>query len=299
MLKEIWVMNPKGDILEMPLADPAESGMIIKDVKGIGPGDAVINMTEISTNDGSIYNSARLTDRDINLTIEFYPEKYSIETIRHRTYSYFPLKGYVSLLFVTDTRLVMASGYVEKNEPVIFTQNEYTSITIRCPDPYFYSAEDEGETSFSSVVSQFEFPFSNESLEDNLISMGEIVQDTDQYIEYQGDGETGITIEIDAYGSVGNIEIYNVDTHESMSIAVNKIPNGFGSGDKIIITTVTGHKSVRLLRSGAYINILNALDRDCDWLKLNYGVNHYAYSVASGGEHVNFTITYRTLYEGV
>lgn len=299
MLREVQVANPRGDVLVMPLADPVESGIVVKEVTGIGPGDAYINTTAISTNDGTIFNSARLQERSIRLTLEFWPERYDIETIRHRIYAYFPLKGLVSLLFVTDSRSVVASGYVESNDVHVFSEREYADITVRCPDPYFYSADEEGDTSFSSVVSEFEFPFSNESLEDNLISFGEIVLDTDQYLEYRGDGDTGITITIDAIGTVEDLAVYNVDTRETMAIDTSKISNGFISGDRIVINTRRGHKSIRLLRNGKYTNILNALDRDAEWFQLSYGVNHFAYTASSGIDHLRFSISYRTLYEGV
>ena len=149
----------------------------------------------------------------------------------------------------------------------------------------------------------FEFPFSNESLDESLLEFGEIQQMTEQVIEYYGDAEIGVTIYINAIGTVGDITIYNTGTRELMTIDVSKIEDltGYGiiAGDEIIINTMRGHKSIRLLRGGEYINILNALDKDADWFQLAHGENVFAYTAESGTSNLQFRIVNRTIFEGV
>ena len=84
--------------------------------------------------DGSIFASARATERNIVLTLILLPIP-SIESVRQKTYSFFPIKKAVTLLVETDNRLVETTGYVESNEPNIFSQQESTQISIICPDP--------------------------------------------------------------------------------------------------------------------------------------------------------------------
>ena len=261
-------------------------------------------MTEISTNDGSLYNSARVNSRNIvmSLKLMFNPQ---IEDARHETYKYFPIKKRVRLLIETDNRICETYGYVESNEPNIFSSNETTQISIVCPDPYFYSAGPDGinTTIFYGVLPLFEFPFSNESLTEKLIEFGEIKNETEQTVYYSGDAEIGVLITIHAIGNVSDITIYNTGTREEMHIDAEKIKQITGSGiiagDEIIISTVKGDKSITLLRDGIYKNILNCLDKDADWFHLSKGDNIFAYVVKEGIVNVQFKIENRTAFEGV
>lgn len=301
MIKSVTVTNYLGYSIKLELARPELSGFVIKSITGIGPGDADINTTEISTNDGSIFNSAKLPERDIELNIK-YLWKDTIEEARHLSYKYFPLKKKVTLLFETDNRIAEIDGYVKKNEPNIFNKSETTDIIIVCPDPFFYSAET-NSTVFSGVEPMFEFPFSNESLTESLLEMSVIQNFTEKTIMYEGDAEIGVTITIHAMGEATNLTIYNTGTREVMRIDTNKIAQLTGSGiiagDDIIICTVENHKRVTLIRGGVSTNILNSLDRSSDWFKLTKGENVFAYVAETGGTNLTFTIENRILYEGV
>ena len=71
MIKAITVTNYLGDSIRLDLARPEESGFAVKSITGLGPGKADINTTEISTNDGSLFNSSRLSSRNIVITLGF------------------------------------------------------------------------------------------------------------------------------------------------------------------------------------------------------------------------------------
>lgn len=273
-------------------------------ISGLGPSKADINTTEISTNDGSLYNSARVNSRNIvmSLKLMFNPQ---IEDTRHDSYKYFPIKKKVTLLIETDNRICETYGYVESNEPDIFSSDETTQISIVCPDPYFYSAGPDGTntTIFYGVEPLFEFAFSNESLTESLIEFGEIKNETEQTVYYSGDAEIGVVITIHAIGNVRNITIYNTGTREVMRIDTDKLKqltgSGMVAGDEIIISTIKGDKSITLLRNGIYTNILNCLDKDSDWFQLSKGDNIFAYVVEEGTTNVQFKIENRTAFEGV
>ncbi|MCQ4834033.1 phage tail family protein [[Clostridium] symbiosum] len=304
MIRAITVTNYLGESKRFELACPEESGFVVQSISGLGPSKADINMTEISTNDGSLYNSARVNSRNIvmSLKLMFNPQ---IEDARHESYKYFPIKKKVRLLIETDNRICETYGYVESNEPNIFSSNESTQISIVCPDPYFYSAGPDGinTTIFYGVLPLFEFPFSNESLTEKLIEFGEIKNETEQTVYYSGDAEIGVLITIHAIGNVSDITIYNTGTREEMHIDTEKIKQITGSGiiagDEIIISTVKGDKSITLLRDGIYKNILNCLDKDSDWFHLSKGDNIFAYVVKEGMVNVQFKIENRTAFEGV
>lgn len=305
MIKSVTITNHLGESIKIVLSEAnPEHGMIIKKIDGLGPAKANINMTDLATNDGSLYNSSRLNARNITMQI-LLTEAPDIETSRQRTYKYFPIKKPVEFLIELDHRIAKTTGYVESNEPDIFSKEEEISISLICDDPYFYSAGKDGVTSttFYDVEPLFEFVFENESLGENLIEFGEIRNETLKTLYYEGDAEIGIIMTIHAVGAIRNITIYNIDTREHMMIDTDKIEKitgqGLIAGDSVIISTVRGKKSVTLLRDGYYTNVLNSLSRDSDWLQLTKGGNTFAFVCEEGSENLELTIENQIIYEGV
>lgn len=301
MIKSISLTNYLGDTLSMVLSEPEKSGFVITEIDGLGPVKADIHTTDIATSDGSIFNSARLTDRNIVLKVRFLA-KNSIEDTRQLSYKYFPIKTKVTFGIITDNREALIEGYVESNEPDIFSDEESAQISIVCPSPYFYSAEI-NNTLFSGVEAAFEFPFENDSLTEKVIEFGTIENKTERSVWYDGDAEVGVTMTIHALGSASNVTIYNVITRESMTIDTDKLAalTGYGiiASDDIIISTVKGYKSIKLLRGGIETNILNCLDKDADWFQLSKGDNIFTYIAESGGSNLQFKIANQILYEGI
>lgn len=307
MIYSIVVTNYLGDRIKLELGKPDVSGFLIKSITGLGPAKANVNTTEVSTNDGSLFNSARLSQRNVVLDMVFINTIYgeSIEDLRQKSYKYFPLKKSVELTIETDNRYVKTTGYVESNEPNIFSYQEGTQISIICPDPYFYSAGEDGNnvTNFYSIDPMFEFPFSNESLDEPLLVFGEIQIKTEGVITYYGDSEIGVMIYIHAIGPATNINIYNTETREVMRINTEKISSLTGKGivasDDIVINTAKGEKSITLIREGVSYNILNCLDKNTDWFTLAKGDNIFAFTADSGVTNLQFRVENKVIYEGV
>lgn len=304
MIRAITVTNYLGDSIKLDLARPEQSGFVVTSVTGLGSGKANINMTEVATNDGGLFNSSRLPSRNIVISLKYLWHD-SIEDARQLSYKYFPIKKKLTLLIETDNRQAEIDGYTETNEPTIFSKDEGSDISIVCPNPFFYSAGKDGinTTIFYGVEPLFEFPFSNESLYECLLEMGRIQNQTEKTIVYSGDAEIGVTIAIHAIGEARNITIYNTGTREIMRIDTDKLKAFTGSGiipgDEIIICTVKGQKSITLLRNGKTTNILNCLDKNADWFQLAKGDNIFAYTVEEGRANLQFRIENRIVYEGV
>lgn len=304
MIHSITVTNYLGDSIILELARPEQSGFIVKSVDGLGPAKGNVNTVEVSTNDGGVFNSARLNIRNPVLDLVFLETATeTIEDIRHKSYKYFPVKKKVKLLIKTDNRVSEIDGYVEHNEPAIFSNQEGCQISIICPYPYFYSAGESNITVFSGIEPLFEFPFGNESLVTNLLEMGEIQNSAEQVITYNGDAEIGVTIIIYAIGDASNVTIYNAGTREVMRIDTDKLAaltgEGIVAGDEITIKTTKGDKSITLLRGGVTTNILNCLDKNADWFQLVKGDNVFVYTAETGNSNLQFRIENRVIYEGV
>ena len=304
MIKSVTITNHLDESIKLDLFNPEESGFIIKNIEGLGPVKANINFKELATNDGAIDNSARLSSRNIVMSLQFM-ESPTIEETRLKSYKYFPIKRNIKFLIETDSRICETIGRVETNVPTIFSNAEGCQISILCPNPYFYSAGENGtnQTIFYGTEPLFEFPFSNESLTEDLIEFGSIENRTEGTIYYDGDAEIGITIQIHAVGEAEGLVIYNTKTREIMRINDDKLKSLMGSGiqagDEITITTSRGEKGIYMLRSGVTTNILNSLEKPIKWFQLSKGDNTVAYTASAGLTNLQFRIENKVIYEGV
>ena len=304
MIKSVTITNHLDESIKLDLFNPEESGFIIKSIEGLGPVKANINFKELATNDGAIDNSARLSSRNIVMSLQFM-ESPTIEETRLKSYKYFPIKRNIKFLIETDSRICETIGRVETNVPTIFSNAEGCQISILCSNPYFYSAGENGtnQTIFYGTEPLFEFPFSNESLTEDLIEFGSIENRTEGTIYYDGDAEIGITIQIHAVGEAEGLVIYNTKTREIMRINDDKLKSLMGSGiqagDEITITTSRGEKGIYMLRSGVTTNILNSLEKPIKWFQLSKGDNTFAYTASVGLTNLQFRIENKVIYEGV
>lgn len=300
MIKSVTVTNFLGERFKMVLTDPYESGMYIKSIDGLGPTKANINISDVSGVDGGEYNSARAETKNVVLSLGFL-EKPDIETMRHLSYRYFPLKKKLTLTIETDYRIASIDGYVESNEPDIFAEQEGCQVSVLCPKPYFYT--DDIVTVFTGVAQLFEFPFENNSLTTNEIVLSEIRDDIFKEIYYYGDVDTGIRAEIRFFGEATNIGIVNATTRERMTIDTNAIATITGAaptaGDEIILSTIKGDRYITLYRGGVFYNILNAVARGSAWPQLYRGSNVFTYTADSGMPNLEFRIFNNVLYEGI
>ena len=302
MIQSVTVINHLGESLKLDLAEPEKSGFIVKNITGLGPVKANINTSDICTADGSQFNSARKEKRNIVITLDFqlFP---SVEDARQLTYRYFPLKKNVTLIIETDNRTSCCSGYIESNEPEIFSQTEITQISIICPDPNLYSVIKTQKTRFSGLEPMFEFPFDNDSLTEPKIEFGYEDDGEPHLINYEGDTETGFTLTIHFLGYAKNVSLYNIHTREYIKINTDAIALITGSevakGDDIIIRTEHGRKSITLMRDGKYYNALSCLVRGSSWIQLKTGPNVFAFTVEEGKKNVQFIMENYIVYEGV
>lgn len=301
MIRSVTITNPQGKSLKLELTNPESSGLAIDSITGLGPSKVNIGSTELATMDGSIFASARAQERNIVFTLIMLPFP-SIEAARQKTYKFFPIKKPITISVETDNRHVETIGYVESNEPDIFSKQESTQISVICTDPFFYE-ETMNEMGFVGVQPVFEFEFENDSLTENLLEFGEIRLDTRADLDYEGDVDTGVLITIHAADTASDIMLYNTVTRESMHINTDKIRTitgkAFGQSDDILISTLKGSKYVRLLRDGVYTNIIAAVDKDSDWFQLTNGRNTFSFTAAEGEDKLLVTFSYRNAYGGV
>lgn len=325
MLKRVVITNYLGETMEYRIDGvQAEnpSGLIITNIDGLGPVKADINMTDLTTTDGGLFNSARLQKRNIVIDALF-THASDIDQARLMSYKMFPIKRPLTFYIETgvgdidnpksyhQTRGAFVKGYVESNEPKLFEENTSCRISIVCESPYFESQDRSAYGSFSSVTPLFRFAYKNEGLLP-ATRFGEISNMTQKEITYEGDADTGVTVSIYVLGDAQDVEIYNVDTNQKMILDTDKLDSilpssvvqnrdKFVAGDKIVITTYQKNKTVTFVRDGERFNGLNMIGKDPGWFTLSKGINHYTFKTKTAAEdsHVKIVITAPILYEGV
>lgn len=305
MIQSLIVTNYLGNKTQYNFGEvEPESGFIVTKIDGMGPVKANVNTSHSAVADGDTITSTRLGGR--NLVIEgIFTYASTIEEARLKSYKYFPIGKRVTVRIVTDNRIGETTGVVESNEPDPFSERETFQISIVCESPFFNDVGENGivETMFAGVEKEFEFPFTNNSITENLIEFSQIVTKKTNTVYYNGDSETGVLITIHALGDVGDIDIYNIQTIEHMRIDMTKLEeltgSGMVNGDTIEINTIKGDRSVALIRGGHRTNILNVLNKHPDWFTLSKGDNLFTFVAADGEENLTFTIRVQTTFDGV
>lgn len=313
MFKSVTVTNYRGDSLELPLTWPNDAGLLISDIDGITPGNVQVNSQNFAVLDGGVYNSSRMETR--NITIEFYygrtslvedSANHDVETSRHIAYRYFPVKTQVRLDFLTDERNLSIWGYVESNDTDIFSKQEKGQVSIVCPDPYFYE-KDTVVYELGAFIPEFEFPFSNESLFEPLICLGDYGAGAIYEVGYNGDIEVGVSIRIRFLvdPTVDELTVFDISHNKKLTLNFNSIEAATGitiqQHGSIVISSVRGQKDIWYERVGSRRSIIGAFDvMNFPWMYLTPGTNQFGFDVSDEYlSEFSITIEHRGAYGGV
>lgn len=278
------IENKLGDIVELT-HDYGNYAVI--GISGLTPPHTNINTATSGTTDGTFFNSARVEQRNIVITIIL---RGDIEGNRQRLYRIFPRKTPCTIYFANKNRNVKIQGYVETLDGDLFVQQEQMQISIICPRPYFEDLQ-YIYSEISTILKLFEFPFSIVT----PIPFAEILDTPLATIVNDGDIESGMTMTVAISGAVTGLTIYNTTTQQYFGLNYS-----FADQDTITICTISGQLSVMLTRAGVQSNLLNYVTARSDWLKLAVGQNNLTYTTTNDSEDdVDVLIQSITLRGGV
>lgn len=277
------VENAYGEQLE--LTHNAAYG--IQDIVGLDPPDAVINTTHNAGFDGSIFNSAYMSDRVITITMAI---NGPAEQHRINLYRYFKPKMPVRLYYRNGTRDVYIDGFTRTLSVQFFAKKQIAQAIVECPRPAFNQNSPEAQE-MANIQSLFEFPF---SIAEPGIPFSEILTETETNIMNDGDLETGAVIKLTAQGEVSTPQIYNTLTGDSMIFDID-----LETGDEINIDTRQGMKKATLTSEGVTSSIVVKMRYGSKWFVLAPGDNIFTITAASGAEFLLATFTVIAQFEGV
>lgn len=285
MIKNVKVYKKpdKSDAFTMVLNSPTNvsnsTGFVIDKIDGLGPVDADVNMSEMAV-DGDHYNSSRVGKRNIVLTLKFYSETGTgIEEVRHKSYELFPKHTPICIEVETDERTVYTKGYVEKNDPDIFSSESGNEVSILCEDPKMY-----GEHHTDSLT------------------VGETT------IECDGELENGVILTFTVGSAVSapvaqEVPAFTISCSKpdgsSQSIDIFSPIGGYVAGDVITINCISGQKSVIWTDTAdADHNSLNLISKNPDWITLKSGDNSIRIEDPNSALS-SIVMDYDDCYEGV
>lgn len=280
---EISVENSQGK--RYTFNNPNE--FVVYKIEGLNPPQATLNKSSNATTDGCKVTSAKVESR--NLVIYTTIEN-DAEENRNKLYEYFQVAGKATIFYKSGLKDVYIEGIVETLEVGAFEEKETAQISIVCEKPFFKSV-DYIVTSFSSVVSLFEFPF---SIPESGIEFSTITTNIRKKIVNTGDVKTGAIIRMYATGTVKNPILYDVLKKTHMKLKITMKPS-----DEIVINTNQREKSITLVRNGEITNILGAMQKDSEFFTLEPGDNIFAYTCESGDTNLMITFTTIPQYGGV
>ena len=320
MIQSFTVTNHTGKSMVCELTNPWKEGLAVGSIDGLGPGQATVNVADISSKDGGLFNSARKGSRNIVITLIFVDhDTLTIEDLRRKCYTYFPIKKEIKLKFTTfngkSYKHFLIDGVVESNEPSIFSQREGATVSVICPDPCFYATDDQEQRFSIASNPDFTFEFSKVPSDNTELLMGDVVSYIVTNLYYEGDSDTGavfdITFKSDVVHTPSNpkkIRIDNSLTNTTSIFSLEKVKNivatmvegfqGIVAGDRLILSTVTGEKSLTYIHNGASYNVLGAVESAGPWLTIAKGLNYLVID-KDGSIEITASVKNKIRYYGV
>ena len=317
MIRSVKVTNHSGESLLCYLENPDYSGFSITNIDGLVPGQATMGIHDIPTLDGGVFRTARMPSR--NIVIDYIFHDYwgghwaaphgggepvwieyhrTMEEARREFYKYFIVKKPVTLEIETDLHTYKIQGYVESNEPEIFSDMEGAQVSIICPKPYFHLADEGLDENGNMVIpafysgGSFEFVWYNPiGLKEIIFNdIGDIETSSVTSINYEGDVDTGVIFHAYVTGHIDyhylDFTLYTPDEMESVTTmrfrndifnnlngGGDHFENGLTTGDELIISTVPGDKYVIVMRTNVPINAFICLQLMNDWITIQKGRN--------------------------
>ena len=276
--------NNRGEVLTLT----QNKNYVITLIEGITGLQGEVNTSKRIGRDGSQKNSARAGER--NIVIHIKPQ-FPVEENRQKLYKFFRSGRDVRLYFSNKNRSVYIDGTVETSpDGSLFELSQTLQVSILCPNPYFYDVDTRIQMA-SRIESLFEFPF---SIEVEGIPFSEIIKENMIVISNDGDVEFGFRLEITCSDEVVDPRIYKAETGEFFGISTT-----INEGDKIILNTISGERSVTLIRNGISTNIINSIMEGSKWFTMDAGDNIFAWECVSGTNNVEFVFYPPCQYEGV
>lgn len=255
-----------GEILSIPrTVQDTQGPFVLRDVAGLGPVKADIATMPFASVDGELFLSAATGSRNIVLTVDINQmHNGHISELREQLYSVAPPKEHVTITLYYDDGAVLATdGWVEENEPSIFSNRPQNIISIVCTSSHFVRPE---------VVKP--------------------MRDLGFFASYTDIQPTGFIIEATITADVSNLTLEKSGSGTPMKL-INLKQN-----DKIRWCTIPGRKTLWLTRGTVSGDALPLVANKTVWHELNRDDTNYFWFSEGGDKLTSATMTYTPMVIG-
>lgn len=263
------------DELLLDDAGRAETDLIqIRNITGLGPVKAAVNTSPLGSVDGDSYVGSSVGSRNIVMTLKPNPDwaTWSHEELRRILNLYFMPKRLVRLVFETDEiSPVEIFGYVESNEPSIFSKDGEVQISVVCPYPYFTAV--------------------NPTVITGLSTGGVVV------VDYNGSIETGINVKV-TQSAIAFPTLIHIQVGDP-TLSSFWVTAGVDDTNYFEMSSVPGQKYARNVNTdtGIITNLLANIQQGSEWPILEPGSNDFYVATDAGVQ--DWTLTYYERFGGL
>lgn len=282
----VIIENEKGKQLKLT----NEVKFSVYSVTGLEPPAATLSFTD-NIGDGSQFQHQRVAKRNVVIEMQINGD---VESNRLELYNYVQTGRYIKIYIETYQRNVWIDGYVETCNVDNFQMRTTCQISVICGDPWWKDLE---QTINSIDVANGMFYFPYYTVEPKPVSIYESVQLLN--LINKGNAPSGMTIEINAKGTVVNPIIYNRETREYIGLGNTNKTFVMNKGDKVIITTHTLNKKATLIRNAIEINIFNYIIEGSTFLEVGVGENVLTFTADEGKDYLSITFKHYSQYKGI
>lgn len=245
--------------------------------------------------DGDTVTNVQAQPRTIILDLRI-KSGIDVEYAKREILGIIKLKQYGSLVWEQNERTVTISGIVESIEMPRWNNKVMMQISMYCEQPFWEDiAEAIQEISATINMHYFtSYPYEMLYFPENGIAFGRY--DTSKAKSFTNDGDVSIGMEIiiTAIGIVTNPIIYDTDGNFfGVGYGSGDKKVVMGSGDRIVISTQKGNKTVKL--NG--VSMYDKIKPQSTWLQLQAGENQFRVdSDESELDNMTFQIEYKQRY---
>lgn len=245
--------------------------------------------------DGDTVTNVQAQPRTIILDLRI-KSGVNVEYAKREILSIIKLKQYGSLVWEQNERTVTISGIVESIDMPRWNNKVMMQVSLYCEQPFW---EDIAEAiqEISSIINLHYFtsyPYEMLYFPENGIAFGRYDTSKAKSFTNNGDVSVGMEIIITAIGIVTNPIIYDTDGNFfGVGYGSGDKQVIMGSGDKIVISTYKGNKTVKL--NG--VSMYDKIKPQSTWLQLQAGENQFRVdSDESSLDNLTFQLEYKQRY---
>lgn len=282
-------ISQRGDALSLS----ANPDFVLTHIDGQTTATASVSSNVIGGVDGDTVSNMQADFRPLVFDLRF-RSGVDVEDAKRRILRVIKLKQSGTIVWEQNGRTVEISGKVEKIDMPRWANGILMQVEMHCEQPFWEDIEDIVEQ-ISEAVSLHYFtdePTDMLYFTDEGIVIGEYDTTRSKNFFNEGDVSVGLEIDIIALAPVTNPIIYDADGNFfGVGYAGKQVT--MQSGDKIVITTHRGKKSVTL--NG--VSIFDKIKPNSTWLQLATGDNRFAINSDDDAlDNVAFSLIYRQRY---